>query len=457
MKFKLITPIILFLTVISLIGCTKYKNIIDNPQVVSNSVRGDLNIYFSFQPYLTQSTGLRTQLLYLPTGTATQIKISIEKNNAVIYDKKIVNLTKFGSNYQASLPLDAGVYSVTYFSVLNETSEIMFLAPTANSPEAIFVKTTLPLTCTVNPGENNNIVIPVIPIQGSIGLTVTPVSIFRLMVLTSDAQGSVPVTIKIATSNQSLNPPASACILQADSTGLTTLKFASESPTYNICIIRNGSGIFQQQLTYGDVAALSVLDYQFPMKSHIEPNELIDDFEVTSNWWRFNSNEVIATPFVTATEKIQFPALGNKALDLSGVANNNLVGGCGTYIGRPATPSYNAIQLDVYGYGKTSGALTIELFDDDGGDGWSYEANSDDLFTYTVTVDWTGWRSMTIPFYQFALKPNEPGSNGGDDIWNPDSNNGNSCGLIQMNLIINSIQPTGFCHYRIDAIRLVKK
>lgn len=201
--------------------------------------------------------------------------------------------------------------------------------------------------------------------------------------------------------------------------------------------------------------------------NEVKPSKLsytIDDFEdgnYTKNpeWWKFD-RLFMSVVKNSPEEKLKYPFLGNFSLLLEGSTTNWYIGGCGLYIGKDAT-SYDALQLVVYGNGPNSGLLKIELYDDDNGN-WDVDVDkaknghnptADDKFTYTLDVNWAGWKVVTIPFYDF--EDENPGI--GDDKWNPDQKNG-SGGLLQMQMIaLSAGKPVGKIDVKIDSIKLIKR
>jgi hypothetical protein len=139
--------------------------------------------------------------------------------------------------------------------------------------------------------------------------------------------------------------------------------------------------------------------------------------------------------FIPNTKDAKFPKnIGQYILLCEGKTQNWYVGGMGTYLGIDAR-RYNAMSLYVYGFGKHSGRLKIELFDDDNNN-WKIELDNnfqplyDDLFIYELDVNWKGWRYIEIPFTKFKLE----NLGIGDSIWNPYQTD-NSGGLIQLQLV----------------------
>ena len=191
---------------------------------------------------------------------------------------------------------------------------------------------------------------------------------------------------------------------------------------------------------------------------------LIDDFEDGNyskdpSWWKFDSLNLVVekNTGLTSGDPNVAVVVGDYSLSLTGQATNWYVGGCGTYLAVDAS-KYSYLSMDVYGTGRSSGKLKIELFDDDNGNrqaeadpAQGYALIYDDKFTYELVVSWKGWERISIPLMDFV--DNNPGV--GDDIWNPDQRNG-SGGLIQMNLIAIGPDERGKVNFNLDNIKLVR-
>ncbi len=193
---------------------------------------------------------------------------------------------------------------------------------------------------------------------------------------------------------------------------------------------------------------------------------MIEDFEsgnYTANpeWWKFDN--IIATVVNNAQFQGGDPAVvaavGKYSLNVTGSATDWYAGGMGTYLARKNNDlgKYTAVQMDVFGKGPGSGTIKIELVDDDKGN-WQVEQDSkgvplyDDQFVYNITVDWTGWKGVIIPFSDFTL--DNPGK--GDGILNVGQKDGKG-GLLQMQLIFIASKKTGSLNYNVDNISLVKQ
>ena len=189
---------------------------------------------------------------------------------------------------------------------------------------------------------------------------------------------------------------------------------------------------------------------------------LIDNFESGSlksprEWWTFDIQKAAIAPNkdLTEGEKVD---VGNYSLGLAGPSKNWYAGGCGTYLAKPGMDlsKYNTLTVDIYGNGPGSGTLKIELYDDDNTN-WQVEQDPaknympiyDDKFTYSINVDWTGWRRIVIPLMDFVDE--NPGV--GDDIWNP-AQDQLSGGLLQMQLICLGNSDKGKINFNLDNMAL---
>jgi len=183
---------------------------------------------------------------------------------------------------------------------------------------------------------------------------------------------------------------------------------------------------------------------------------IVDNFEDADlsqfpRWWGFDNIELSVEPNVIS----EFPYLGNRSLQLTGNTKNWYVGGCGTYFAIDVA-KYNAIKLLVRGYGKKSGILILELFDDDNNNfeiephpELSDQTMADDKFIHTLKVDWLGWKVVIIPFNNFV-----DGNLGiGDDLWNPYQTDF-SGGLLQMQMVVLASDKNTIPRIRIDEIKI---
>ena len=192
---------------------------------------------------------------------------------------------------------------------------------------------------------------------------------------------------------------------------------------------------------------------------------LIDDFESGSlkypqEWWTFDiktaaaaSNDDYSGGDADIAAKV-----GMYSLLLEGRATNWYAGGCGTYIAKENQDLsfFNGLRMDVYGNGEGSGTLKIELIDDDNSN-WqveqdpsnNYAPTKDDKYVYDLSVDWTGWKQVVLPFEDFV----DDNDGFGDDIWNPEQD-GKSGGLLQVQFICISSTDNGDVNFNVDNLYL---
>lgn len=192
---------------------------------------------------------------------------------------------------------------------------------------------------------------------------------------------------------------------------------------------------------------------------------LIDDFESGSlkkprDWWTFDLQKVKvnSNDGLTKGDKSVAQQVGKYSLQLAGRTTDWYAGGCGTYLAQEGKDlsSYDAVQLDIFGYGPGSGTLKIELVDDDNRN-WqteqdpkkNYALTSDDKFVYDVKVDWSGWQRVTAPFADFY----DDNEGVGDDVWNPQSKSG-SGGLLQMQFICLGAKAKSDVQFSVDNVSL---
>jgi len=203
-----------------------------------------------------------------------------------------------------------------------------------------------------------------------------------------------------------------------------------------------------------------------PPKSDPSKSFLIDDFESGSiksprEWWTFSIGKAAADPNreLKKGDPRVASQVGNYSLLLSGAARDRFVGGCGTYLakGGQDLSKYNNFQMDIYGRGRDSGELSIELIDDDnhnwqrGEDPKSYAPLYDDKFVYRLKVDWEGWKRVSVPLADFK----DANPKVGDDIWNP-AQTGGSGGLLQMEFLVYAQEAAGRVELNLDNICLAQ-
>lgn len=177
---------------------------------------------------------------------------------------------------------------------------------------------------------------------------------------------------------------------------------------------------------------------------------IVEHFEGNKNyirkWWKYGNLKV----YNKAISKMDMYNLGKKAIGLykSDVLNTGVFG---TFLGIDGK-RYKFIEILVYGFGKNSGSLQINLYDDDNNN-FNLETdyadqnilNFDDVFAYNLKINWKGWKKLVIPIKDF--KDNNPLI--GDDIYNPDQKK-RSGGLIVLEFLIKN-----HLNCFIDSIKLI--
>ncbi|MDD5645277.1 MAG: CIA30 family protein [bacterium] len=180
---------------------------------------------------------------------------------------------------------------------------------------------------------------------------------------------------------------------------------------------------------------------------------VVDDFEdgdySNPEWWVFDKIE----PRVVKNEAGD-KRRGKYFLEITGDVQGWYSGGMGMYVAdKVDCAAAGSMLLDVYGYGKDSGQIKIEIVDDDNFN-WeceqddNYKLVNDDQFVYQFPVNWEGWKTVEIPFSKF--KDSNPGI--GDDEFNPEKADGSSGGLLQFNIIFIGSKSSGNVRLKIDNI-----
>lgn len=194
-----------------------------------------------------------------------------------------------------------------------------------------------------------------------------------------------------------------------------------------------------------------------PVKKAAYPY-LIDNFEDGNfskepEWFSFDG----IVPAIAKNQKLKEgdPAAaanaGEYSLSLSGAAKDWYVGGMGVMLGIDAS-GYDSFNIDIYGYGENSGKLKIELYDDDNGNSdievdKNWKPLYDDLWTYELDVNWTGWKHLSIPINEFK------NFGRGGSVWDTNLKNG-SGGLVKVQLIAVATTQTGSINFNIDNLEL---
>ncbi len=166
---------------------------------------------------------------------------------------------------------------------------------------------------------------------------------------------------------------------------------------------------------------------------------IVDNFEDKNltkqpKWWAFGDIDV----YITENNQKELNGLEQFSMVIKGKRNfPKIVGGVGTFFGANMK-SYDALKLPIKGYGKHSGIIMVELYDDDSND-WEITPHPndpsqviyDDKFVYHIVVDWDGWKVVIIPLDSFK----DANPLFGDNLWNP-YHTKTSGGLLQMQLLL---------------------
>ena len=182
---------------------------------------------------------------------------------------------------------------------------------------------------------------------------------------------------------------------------------------------------------------------------------MIDNFEDGDTtkyreWWTFD--KVVLKTTENTPSKTHY--IEKISLEISGASSNWYAGGFGTYLNEDAS-YYNTLKLVIYSPKINSGAIRIELYDDDNNNkvidinDETGLPSKDDLFIYDLNVIWEGWKVVSIPITEFIDFNNDIG----DNIWNPNQNYGSS-GLTQIQIVVLSSKvKTETISFNIDTIK----
>ena len=147
--------------------------------------------------------------------------------------------------------------------------------------------------------------------------------------------------------------------------------------------------------------------------------------------------------------------MGLKYLNIKSAQDNVFVGLIGAYLGID-TSRVNAMKLRVRGIKDNPMRVVFELYDDDN-ENWQIEKGDknrpifDDQFSYTLHVNWDGWKTVIIPLKKFR----DTNAGVGDNKWNP-YQTATSGGLIQMQILFVANTPLQNYEIGIDDIKLYK-
>ncbi|MFH1826430.1 MAG: hypothetical protein ABH823_03980 [bacterium] len=205
----------------------------------------------------------------------------------------------------------------------------------------------------------------------------------------------------------------------------------------------------------GSAAPVAVVGSDVLILSDFESGNLRSPQE----WWVFDiSAQPVANSGLTGGDANVAGSVGNYSLSLKGPAKNWYAGGVGTYVAKENVDlsKYASLQIDVYGNGPGSGTLKIEVFDDDNNN-WQAEqdpANNympiyDDKYVTDITVDWTGWKRLVLPFEDFV----DDNAGVGDNVWNPEQAGG-SGGLLQLQFICLGAKGDALVNFNVDNLAL---
>ena len=185
------------------------------------------------------------------------------------------------------------------------------------------------------------------------------------------------------------------------------------------------------------------------------PGLVLADFEngFNSQWTKFvqtgaNMDFAIKTDALTPQ--------GGKYLRMGGTVNwDYLIGlidfnarayGTAKTLALDSNPDNVYFNCLIYGEPGTNESLVLFQFkEDENGDG-SINANSDDQYDYQITVNWEGWRLVTVKYADIiSLSNGQPTTPKGNSVHNP-----NKIGKISMLHLANPAN--GFAACKVDYI-----
>ncbi len=184
---------------------------------------------------------------------------------------------------------------------------------------------------------------------------------------------------------------------------------------------------------------------------------LVEDFEDRdlTGWWGFG--ELLFSVVENSAGQYE-PTIQGRSVRLEGQANDRYIGGCGRVLGLDSS-RFNAIKLLIKGnLPRKSGTLIVELYPSQD-DAWLKESEErrrwflkyEHRYTYTLEINWKGWRLVTIPFKAFL----KDGARVRHLLYNPSTNTGAGT-LIQLQFLILSGTKKGRADFQVDSISFIK-
>lgn len=180
---------------------------------------------------------------------------------------------------------------------------------------------------------------------------------------------------------------------------------------------------------------------------------VVADFEngLNSAWNRFAQSGA-NMDFAVKTDT--FSPQGARHLKMSGTVNWDYLIGLIDFPARayggtnsfPLSTNPNDVYFNclIYGVGNTNESLVLFQFKEDENADGVINANSDDQYDYQITVNWTGWRLVTVKYSDLvSLSNGQPTTPRGNSQHNPDK-----LGKISMLHLANPAN--GFASCKID-------
>jgi len=185
---------------------------------------------------------------------------------------------------------------------------------------------------------------------------------------------------------------------------------------------------------------------------------IVDRFEDPQyrEWWNFGA---LKLEVVNNGVGEMDPMVQGKALRFQGKTKDYVVGGAGRYLGLDSA-QFNAIKMMVKGNAKkgSSGKITVELYVSQDNK-WrhpdpavrEYSLKYESQYTYTMAINWKGWKVVTIPFSNFlAGSPRMEKS-----FWNRAEDVAKGT-LIQLQLLVLSTQEKGEVDFQIASLAFIQ-
>ena len=181
----------------------------------------------------------------------------LDEDTSLVYDKKVVPLYRFSNSFTSDkIKLEAGLYFISEFLVVNPKGEVVYASPKRNAPLAYLVNNPLPIDFKVEPDRQKTVGVEVLPVNNveptEFGYTNFGIRIVQPLQFYSG----------VILDNPLIMAPAKFVSADVYITDPSGWKYRFEyKPTVNPVVVRSNSGIYKFVVkAYGYIAEYSVSD-----------------------------------------------------------------------------------------------------------------------------------------------------------------------------------------------------